>query len=584
MRLLPAHPSWALLLLAAAALVGGAAAYPATCGDMQTPTAGNDQTPGLALSGPALVAPSAAGYAFAVNPTSDALEFYVQSAPGVGNTGKSAFTRKLGIALSGAGAASYSAATAGAPGTCYRLWDRFTLAAPATNVSALAGPLLTAAEATGAADTCYFNHHFSIPWATFRADGNCGLNLANNGSANTFSGRLHVWWEDYDSMSAQTPIRTAATVWYPVTISVASDATSTTGNVNNVEEPYNNDFEITELTYSNIGTSVHVTMKYQLSTKWPYYPYLPANDADKLVNTAGTYGLLPLGSWPSKTWTSTIDPANDGTNCAAVGDTCTLKGELKYSWEPTAPGSCTIAGTYQLDLTLGCSSSGGNLQNCGAAMRSALALPTLGQVVVPETILNLCAVESAPSSAAPPVGGAIGFTSNMNFLSAVSKIDYVSYRVARADLSSSDAQVPAYWELWDAANLKPSTLGTTVKLSAEAIDVSSTSWDLISSFTPNTLVRETALGSVDFVNPSRAAYMIVLPDDHGASFEFSVQVVIRVYTAGARRMLYRDITRIEKRQAGGSEITFESGPLSMEVPSSIPCESHKRFVCPLDTF
>ena len=67
--------------------------------------------------------------------------------------------------------------------------------------------------------------------------------------------------------------------------------------------------------------------------------------------------------------------------------------------------------------------------------------------------------------------------------------------------------------------------------------------------------------------------LLVLPTGCGKTIVFSVGVIIRLYTSGSRRMYYRDVEHtLNKRQDGGSDFHFDSGPLSMPVPYSIPCE------------
>lgn len=584
------------LLVAAPASIYAA---PTSCADLVTPQLNNDTSAGLITAGPALVAPSgsAGGYNYAVNSDTDELEFYLQSAPGVGPTpAKNAYTRKLSLALTGTGQSTWAAASAAASAGCKKDWDRFLLSATPADVSILSGSDLTSSAATGAASACYFDHHWSIAWNTFRTTlAQCGFTQANNGTFLKYSGRLHVQWADYDSMSSSNPVHTAASTWYPVTVAFEAESTSTTNPASNTEQPYLDSFNVTSLEYINRESLVAMQVGFSIATKWPYYPYLPPTNGSQLVGASGVYSGLSLGSWPSAEWLTEYVDAQDGpSNCSQVNDLCTLVGKVTYTWNPSVDSSsCSIAGSYQLNFQLGCLAANGSTNVCDQPMRQALNTPTLGTFAMPETVLDLCKAATVPSSSAPPVGGAIGFTSSLGFRSSVNMVRYREYQVSRADMSSASESVPAYWELWDRTNNAPSAKGALVEVATAASNDDSTgkSWTLVSSFTPNKLVNTNNISSLDYGHPDRAQYMIVFPDDRGTELSFRVNMVVRIWTGAItrkqRRMLWSDMgvsaefdakgkqvnrRQLGKRQAGGSDLTLDSGPLGMNVPSSIPCE------------
>jgi hypothetical protein len=443
--------------------------------------------------------------------------------------------------------------------------------------------------ASGTASECFFNHRFGVAWSTFRGSlSSCGFSQTNNGTFIKYSGRVHMYWEDYDSMSAPATVHTPASIWHEVTISLASESTSTTSPASNVEEPSAAAFSVTAFDYRNQMDTVAIDVSYSIATNWPYFPYLTTARGSQLVGSSDVYGTLdlPLGTWPSSSWDNIyVDSKNGSGSCSAVGDVCTLEGTFSYTWTPSAvSSSCSVAADYQFDFLLGChpAALGSNL--CDQKMRLALNDPTLGIFTVPETIVDLCQAETIPTTSEPSVGGPIGFTSTIGFKTPVREIRFREYHVRRQDLVSTDPLIPAFWELWNLASNTPSSLGSTVALAVSSLadaGTSGLSWTLTSTFTPNTLVHPANISSLEYGNEHRSGNMIVLPDDRGATFIFEVEIVVRIFTGTpgrrVRRMVYVDRTvdssGLGKRQEEGTDLTLDLGELEMEVPSAIPCES-----------
>lgn len=103
-----------------------------------------------------MISPGGTGYVYAINST-DYLQLYVQTAPGVGTT--SSFTRKLWIALSGTDNDTYPAANELVNSGCQMSWNYFAdISTPPAGISITQSASLT--DMTDAANepTCYFNH------------------------------------------------------------------------------------------------------------------------------------------------------------------------------------------------------------------------------------------------------------------------------------------------------------------------------------------------------------------------------------------------------------------------------------------
>lgn len=391
--LLAALSLLAISLLALSTSIANAALT--SCGDMAIPEVNPLTGVATAMTGPLLLTPGAAPYDFLINNSTDQIEFYIQSAPGVGDG--TSYTRKLKMALGEPYVTSYDTVVAsGKNAACYMSWDRFDFSSIPATVSVHTGTALNSSLATGAASSCYFDHKYAFNWTTFRtaAVGNCGFNQTLNTTAEQsymrYDGRIFLWWEDYANMSTSTPAAQNATFYYDVTFQVPAEVNYSSPDVSNVEIPYRGDFLVSAITYTKDSAGVvQASIAFQLSTNWPYYPYF-ANSPKDLVANSGLYAGLALDSFPSYVWADSYPTGQDGlhkpdgtTLCSQYGDVCSMNGVLTYTWKPTpgsTPSSCTIASStaYQFDFMLGCLPNNGTQSSCDVPLRDATNLAQMG--------------------------------------------------------------------------------------------------------------------------------------------------------------------------------------------------------------
>lgn len=583
----------------------------AVCNDMVLPSLGNDATvsllfsclvprsqqhiaklfihlfrspsiqPGFIPAGPELVATTdgAPAYSFVISPTSDTLDFYVQSQPGVGDN-TTFFSRRVAIALASRSTLNYASALTGLAPQCRKVFERFefTDIAPGVTISNSATDLSNSAASTASA--CFFNHKYSVDWNLFRSDyANCGFTITDSAQERTFTGRVHVLWEDYVSLAATLPVRQNATTWYDVTITMDTAFNTTTASSNNTEQAYNADFQVSSVTYSkNSDGLVTAFIDFSMTTKYPYYPSFDANTdaATWLIhNDQNLYAgrpLLSAASYPDGAFdkdlvrNGMVD--SSGNDCNALGKTCQLSGTLMYKWTPTSSksASCSISTSqaYQFDIYLECFARAGvNNSGCGLEARKALNLPNFAAFKLDGNI-DFC---KAPSSDFPitwspefqvgketrTIGEAITATGTFTTNKRLTAVAIQQLNVYRADLGG-------YWALWagaadavsggDSGNAGASTqIGKNVALTATVQGTNGNKqWQIDVSFTPNIQLLDTLVDRLTAGAGDRADYMITLPNDKDQLLAYRIHLFIRMYADPTqtftnlrrRRLVFRD--------------------------------------------
>jgi hypothetical protein len=146
-----------------------------------------------------------------------------------------------------------------------------------------------------------------------------------------------------------------------------------------------------------------------------------------------------------------------------------------------------------------------------------------------------------------------------------------SYKVVRG--GNGDA---AEWDLWALAARTSATanddsyttIGTAVNFQRSIVGAAKKSYTIATYFTPNIRLN-TALAQD--LTTSRAAAMIVLPDDRNKELTFTITIALRLYSDTTssfrrRRLMYRDES-VPLEPV--NDIELQTSPVTLKVPATV---------------